>query len=400
MAEESTALLSKDVVRGLSDKIYERRKASALELETVVRGLVTSREREQLNQLLAFLERLCSSDSANSRKGGLIGLAAAAIGLGQDTRVHIQRLLGPVLQCFGDQDSRVRYYACESLYNITKVARGAILQLFNEVFDCVCKLSADNDPNVKNGAQLVDRLLKDVVQEVEGFDLDRFMPLLRERIAAKNAFVRQFLLGWVSVLNSVPDIDLLSRLPDILDGVLRMLSDQQSAEIRQAAASALAEFLRELQTAKRGDWAALASTVVRHCDAADAPTRHTALQWLIALVHLGGTALLPLVSRAIPVVLPALATSNDEIRQAAVAANASLQDLVRTADVKIAELQPVLQAATFQVRPVAAFVPHFAGLRLPLALAPIVRDPWLGVVALSVRRSMDADESVPLTRGS
>ena len=45
-----------------------------------------------------------------------------------------------VLTCFEDQDARVRYYACESLYNISKVARGAVLVFFNNIFDGLCKV--------------------------------------------------------------------------------------------------------------------------------------------------------------------------------------------------------------------------------------------------------------------
>ena len=47
----------------------------------------------------------------------------------------------PVLACFSDQDARVRYYACESMYNIAKVAKGEILVYFNQVFDALCKVS-------------------------------------------------------------------------------------------------------------------------------------------------------------------------------------------------------------------------------------------------------------------
>lgn len=32
-----------------------------------------------------------------------------------------QQIVPPVLNSFSDQDSRVRYYACEALYNIAKV---------------------------------------------------------------------------------------------------------------------------------------------------------------------------------------------------------------------------------------------------------------------------------------
>jgi vacuole morphology and inheritance protein 14 len=46
------------------------------------------------------------------------------------------------------------------LYNIAKVARGHILKYFNQIFDGLCKLFADVDVDVKNGANLLDRLIK------------------------------------------------------------------------------------------------------------------------------------------------------------------------------------------------------------------------------------------------
>lgn len=54
----------------------------------------------------------------------------------------------PVLACFSDQDPRVRYYACEAMYNIAKVAKGEILIYFNQIFDALCKVS---DPDALLG---------------------------------------------------------------------------------------------------------------------------------------------------------------------------------------------------------------------------------------------------------
>ena len=57
------------------------------------------------------------------------------------------------------------------------------------------------DLNVRNGAELLDRLLKDTVTENssnEKFDIIVLMQLLRERIYVKNSYVRQFLVSWVS----------------------------------------------------------------------------------------------------------------------------------------------------------------------------------------------------------
>ena len=54
-------------------------------------------------------------------QGALLCLAAATVGLGTPTEAHLRQIVPPVLASFTDQDGRVRYYACEALYNIAKV---------------------------------------------------------------------------------------------------------------------------------------------------------------------------------------------------------------------------------------------------------------------------------------
>jgi vacuole morphology and inheritance protein 14 len=41
------------------------------------------------------------------------------------------------------------------------------------IVDARAQLSADKDLNVKNGAQLLDRLVKDIVTESDAFDIER-----------------------------------------------------------------------------------------------------------------------------------------------------------------------------------------------------------------------------------
>lgn len=60
----------------------------------------------------------------------------------QELPRYLEVIVPPVLACFTDQDARVRYYACESMYNIAKVAKGEILKYFNFIFDALCKVRA------------------------------------------------------------------------------------------------------------------------------------------------------------------------------------------------------------------------------------------------------------------
>ena len=51
------------------------------------------------------------------------------------------------------------------------------------------QLFADVDVDVKNGANLLDRLVKDIVTESESFDVDKFIPLLQKYIRMTNPYV-------------------------------------------------------------------------------------------------------------------------------------------------------------------------------------------------------------------
>lgn len=62
----------------------------------------------------------------------------------QDSGLYLKELIDPVLTCFNDSDSRLRYYACEALYNIVKVARGAVLPHFNVLFDGLSKVNCES----------------------------------------------------------------------------------------------------------------------------------------------------------------------------------------------------------------------------------------------------------------
>jgi vacuole morphology and inheritance protein 14 len=91
---------------------------------------------DQLVELFAI-----PSNALHARNGGLIGLAATAIALGVEIAPYMERFIDPLLRCFSDPESRIRYFACESMYNIAKVSKGEILVYFNPIFDSLSKVS-------------------------------------------------------------------------------------------------------------------------------------------------------------------------------------------------------------------------------------------------------------------
>ena len=52
------------------------------------------------------------------------------------------------------------------------------------------------------------------------FSLAKFVPLLSERIYVISPFTRSHLISWIMILDSIPDLELVSYLPEFLDGLL------------------------------------------------------------------------------------------------------------------------------------------------------------------------------------
>ncbi|XP_072374679.1 protein VAC14 homolog isoform X3 [Scyliorhinus torazame] len=277
--EKDFAPLTSNIVRALNDKLYEKRKVAALEIEKLVREFVAQNNIGQIKHVIQILsQEFALSQHPHSRKGGLIGLAACSIALG--------------------------------------------------------KLAADPDPNVKSGSELLDRLLKDIVTESSKFDLVAFVPLLRERIYSNNQYARQFIISWILVLECVPDINLLDYLPEILDGLFQILGDN-SREIRKMCETVLVEFLKEIKKNPSSvKFAEMANILVIHCQASDDLIQLTAMTWMREFIQLAGRVMLPYSSGILTAVLPCLSYDDRKksIKEVANVCNQTLMKLIMPED--------------------------------------------------------------------
>ena len=278
--------MDKSIVKGLNDKLYEKRKATALELERLVKQCVINGDYTRIDKIISELCRdyAYALHQPMARNAGLMGLAATAIALGtNEVGKYLGTILPPVLACFGDQNDQMRFYACESLYNIAKISKGEILIYFNEIFDVLCKISADTEDSVRGAAELLDRLIKDIVAEkastyisivnnnpesvppavkpdpISGnvyqetyeqdphlaFSLPKFIPLLKERIYVINPDTRIFLVDWIRVLLNAPGLELTSFLPSFLGGLFTFLGDSHK-DVRVVTSSLMDQLLQEV----------------------------------------------------------------------------------------------------------------------------------------------------------
>lgn len=67
---------------------------------------------------------------------------------------------------------------------------------------------------------LVDVPLENDREPRKAFSLAHFIQLLKERIYVLSPFTRSYLVSWITVLDSVPELELVTFLPEFLDGLL------------------------------------------------------------------------------------------------------------------------------------------------------------------------------------
>ncbi|XP_045452667.1 protein VAC14 homolog [Melitaea cinxia] len=340
MAERDYAPLSGACVRGLCDKLYEKRKFAGVEIEKMVKDFSDANNTNQIKRLIRVLgQDLMSSTNPNVKNGALMGLSSVAVGLGKGSATYTSELTHPIVACLGESEARVRYAAAEALFNVLKIAREAALAQFPLVFDALARLAADPEPQVRQGAELLDRLVKDIVTESPALELARVVPLVRERMYTRSAAARQFAVAWVSALDAAPALGLRKHLPDLLDGLFTVLDDP-NPEIRRMCDVQLNEFLRSIKKdPSEVDFQAMINILITHAQSTEELLQLTAITWLKEFAELSGASVLPHASGVLRAALPCLAYTDEprksilwpQIRETAATVNLQLTKLVSEA---------------------------------------------------------------------
>jgi vacuole morphology and inheritance protein 14 len=349
------------IMKNLLDSRQEARKEGGQAIERKVIEMLRSHQDAQIKQLTQWFanQHILGQVQIKNIKGGLMALSA--IGLALDSRVvhYAEFLIPPVCSCFKHQNAEVRFAAIESMYNILKCGRKTpiLKDHFNTIFDglcsAICETSQPSDASarrlVSNAAAALDRLMKDLVCDSRQFNLPLFLPRLIEHLSPKpeaaTASMRQFVLGWITVLDTVPEIDLVTHLDDIISGIMTM-TGSHDAEIQSQATNILRDFLQQVKQIQDYPIGALIPTLVALTDYRSESSEatkekvqsdrvvETALEWLNEFMELGGQSML---QHAGPL-LKAIFKCSSKQSQAAISATAK-------------ELNEKLQAAVNSLQP-------------------------------------------------
>lgn len=282
-------VLDPSLVKDLSNHIYEKRKATAFQIENLTKNALTKNDSQTIYLIIKELADLVRSGTNSARMGAITALGSVSVALGSFAIAYfLDDIIKPIFATFRDTDARVRYYACESLYNIAKIARGEILVYFNQVFDILCILVTDTESSVKNAADILDRLIKDIVsakstnyvsivQQEEfqnhrseilshvvdangvaiqvntpqdaqkAFSLPKFIPTLLERMYIIDPFAKKFLLSWLELFDDIPSLELITYLPNFLEPLIKFLMNNAPSDVRIETQNLLNTFLKEIR---------------------------------------------------------------------------------------------------------------------------------------------------------
>jgi hypothetical protein len=241
------------ILKQLIDKSYEKRKLAGIELH---KCLTPFAERSNLIMIRSAIDMFKTEYIESSiellKKAGLMAFSAIAttLILNDDMICLVPLIITPVLNCFRDNDAKIRYAAVESMYNIGKVCRIRILENFNGIFKPMAELFADNDGNVKKAVEKFDSLLKTLVLEAEAnpkvFNSQAFMEIIKEMlISSTNPSVQKLLVSWVMVLDTIPNFSILAFIHKFLEGMFLLLASKHES-VRVTSFNFLKDLLRDI----------------------------------------------------------------------------------------------------------------------------------------------------------
>eukprot|EP00977_Amphora_coffeiformis_P008551 scaffold1936_cov154-Amphora_coffeaeformis.AAC.1 len=196
--------ISAAVLVSLSHKRYERRRLAAMEIEKVVRSLLHQGEVERVRAILLLL----SDDYVRSTS----------------------------------EDA-------QSLFNVVKIMPVLAIQHFFILFEILRSLYADVDVDVRSGAELLDKKLKDVIVHAINsgtFTVEACVPVFARFVYIRNKATKRLTLTWLQELSEkLVGAPILEFLHLFLSGIFDMIGDPTAA-IRLSALAFLQSVLPKI----------------------------------------------------------------------------------------------------------------------------------------------------------
>lgn len=326
----------KGLLQSLVEKNYEKRKQAGHYLQKFIKDQYAMRRSSEIieKSLKFFNEIYLHSVDDAYRQAGLMAFSAIASSLNirDDTR-YIEDLLVPVLSCCRDNATKVKYYAVESLYNIVKICRQSVLFMFTQLFRTIVDLCTGIDKDVKKATKKLDSLLKTIVVECEAsaklFSSEQFMELIKEMATGTGIpYVQRMIVSWLTVLDSIPDFNLFSFIPNFLEGLFLMLRNRD-LKLHNEALTLTKDLLAEIKNDLANpnlNMDFIMETLVKMIKLSEPAIKIEAISWIDELLEKGEKLLIKHFPMAIKAALESMSDEDVIIIEKAMNTNNKLLD--------------------------------------------------------------------------
>ncbi|CRH02679.1 conserved Plasmodium protein, unknown function [Plasmodium relictum] len=248
-------------------------------------------QNKKILNIINFIDKkFIQSVNISERCGGLISLAFISISLDVKIKFYFTDILKIIISCINDPDSKVRYYVCESLYNLCKVSKNIIFYKIEDIFDCLYRIFSDSCTNVKNGGAYLDNLLKDMTCSYNNiFNIYKIIYVLKDKISIENADVRQLIISWLYFLQNIPTINIFEYFHFFIKDLFLMLSDENK-DIQKQANQCLDLYIDKITTSNyeqcRIFLKHIAQVILKFCDHKNTIIKHRSLLWIYHFISI------------------------------------------------------------------------------------------------------------------
>ncbi|KJP88028.1 hypothetical protein AK88_02303 [Plasmodium fragile] len=256
-----------------------------------IENVANKYQNKKVMSIINFLqEKFVQSINPAERCGGLIALAFISITVDTQIKFYFSSILKLIVSCVSDPDPKVRYYVCESLYNLCKVSKSVVFYYIEDIFDCLFRICSDTCPNVKSGGAFLDNLLKDLTCSYNNvFNIYKIIFILKERISIENSNARQVILSWLLLFQNIKTVNLFEYFHFFISDLFYMLADQ-NRDIQKQANQCLDLYVDQIITSNyeqvRSFFKHIAFIFIEFCIHKNTIIKHKCLLWLYHFIQI------------------------------------------------------------------------------------------------------------------
>ena len=230
-----------NILENFSNKNIESKKQAEKDLKLYLSNDVQIQNNNYKTLLSLLKTKFEISTTPNIKKGVFICLTFITANINSDKEANqdiIISIVDTIQKFFNEKDPKIIAVAAESLYSILKFHSKILSENFSKFFKCLIILSSNPDSDVKIISKNIDFLMKEIINyyfEENIFNDDFSEKFIKEIYyqlnLSQNYSVKILIVGWLTFVNSLPEINLVNVLYEFVPKLFDILENSTNYSI-------------------------------------------------------------------------------------------------------------------------------------------------------------------------